>query len=144
MKYFYLLSMLFITQAFFGQESQITTDWDQAKQMATANDKDILIVMTGNEWCVTSRDMRKRVLESDDFMSYSNSEVITYLIDIPNEGCEGDVEEIKNYQKFSDLYETDAFPAMVLVNSNGEKIKSIDGKLYKRKNVMQQLVSTTN
>ena len=144
MKHFYLLILLLSVQSFFAQESKITTDWDEAKQMATDLNKDILIVMTGNEWCVTSRDMRKRVLESDDFMSYSNAEVITFLIDIPNEGCEGDVEEIRNYQKFSDMYETDAFPAMVLVNNEGDKIKTIDGKLYKRKNVMQQLVATPN
>ncbi|SDB60766.1 Thioredoxin-like [Flavobacteriaceae bacterium MAR_2010_188] len=143
MKYFYLLVFLMSTQLFFGQDNLVTSNWEEAQQKAQANNKDILILVTGSEWCVTSRDMRKRVLESDDFVTYTDSKYVTYVLDLPTEGCEGEAKEIKQYQMLSDKYETEAFPAMIVVNSNGDKIKEVEGKLYKRKNVMEQLTGTT-
>ncbi len=142
MKYFYLLVFLMSTQLFFGQDNLVTSNWEDAKQKAEANNKDILILVTGSEWCVTSRDMRKRVLESNDFMTYTDSRYVTYVLDIPNEGCDGEAKEIKQYQLLADKYETEAFPAMIVVNSKGEKITEVEGKLYKRKNVMEQLTGT--
>lgn len=144
MKYVYLLLVLLCAQTVIGQDFEMMTDWEEAKKKATAENKEILVILTGSEWCGTSRDMKKRVLRKDEFKAFVDANVIPFVVDIPSEVCYGDDVAHANYDKFSDKYQTTYFPAMVLTNSEGEKIKSVEGKLYKLKNVMSQLNSASD
>lgn len=139
MRLFYLLLVLLTAQTAIGQDVKMMTDWEEAKKKASAENKEILVILTGSEWCGTSRDMKKRVLRKDDFKAYVDANVVPFIVDVPSEVCDGNDQAHADYDKFSELYNNTHFPAMVLTDSEGEKIKLLEGKLYKLKNVMAQL-----
>ena len=142
MRHFYLLLVLLSAQTLIAQDFKMVTDWDEAKKLAAAEDKEILVILTGSEWCSTSRDIKKRVLRKDEFKAYVDANVIPFVVDIPSEVCDGNDQAHADYDRFSDKYQTTIFPSMVLANSDGEKIKLLEGKLYKIKNVLAQLHNT--
>ena len=143
MKYVYLLLVLLCAQTVIGQDFEMMTDWEKAKEKAAAENKEILVILTGSEWCVTSRDMKKRVLRKDEFKAYVDANVIPFVVDVPSEVCDGSDQAHADYDKFSAKYQNTHFPAMVLTDSEGEKIKLLEGKLYKIKNVLGQLNSSS-
>jgi thioredoxin-related protein len=58
---------LFLIQVCLAQKVPLITDWDKAKELAEKGNKQILIILTGSEWCAPCKKMDKNVIENDKF-----------------------------------------------------------------------------
>ncbi len=43
--------LILLIQIGFAQEVEMITDWNEAKELAGKENKRILIILTGSEWC---------------------------------------------------------------------------------------------
>lgn len=141
----HLLQILFFflcfSQVLRSQEINIYTNWIKTKEIAKKEDKQILVILTGSEWCAPCKKMDERVIKNPTFKTYAQSNLVLFTVDIPKGVIDLNSKIYKDYRTFEKKYKTNAMPALVLVDKNGIKIKNLKGKLFHLKNVMKQLVT---
>lgn len=76
----YIFCLLF-TSALFAQVWQPT--YAEALTGAKAQDKLILLVFSGSDWCAPCIKMDKKVWQSDAFLAYAKENCIMYKADFP-------------------------------------------------------------
>ena len=117
------------------------TGWNEAEELAQKENKQILIILTGSEWCAPCKKMEKRVIENSDFQEYAEKNLILFLVDLPGGGLVINSKVYQDYERFQEKYETNALPSLILTDKNGIKIKTLKGRMFKLENVLKQLRS---
>jgi thioredoxin-related protein len=133
--------LLFLIQIGNAQEVEMITEWKEAKELAKKENKRILIILTGSEWCAPCKKMDKKVIENPEFEKYAEQNLIVFLIDLPGGGLVINSKVNQDYEKFENKYQTNALPSLILTENNGTKIRTLKGKMFRLENVMKQLKS---
>lgn len=121
-----------------AQEVEMVTSFETAKERADKERKDILIILTGSEWCKPCKKMDKEVITHPLFQKYVKENLIVYLVDLPTHlVINSDV--YKNYENLKSRYGTSALPSLILTDKSGNKIRLLEGKIFRLDNVMGQL-----
>ncbi len=135
-----LILLLGLNQLGFSQEVEIVTDWNQAAELAKDQSKQILIILTGSDWCTPCKKMDKKVINQLEFQEYAKERLVIFLIDKTKKVIlDRDNPIHKDYKMFQEKYQTNALPSLILTDYEGNKIKVIEGKKYDLKNIMNQL-----
>lgn len=138
-----LILFLGLNQLGTSQEIEMITDWDLATELAEKQNKQILIILTGSDWCTPCKKMDKRVINQSEFQEYANERLVLFLIDKTKKVILDRENPIhKDYEMFQEKYMTNALPSLILTDSKGNKIKVIEGVKYDLKNVMNQLMDS--
>lgn len=114
----------------YGAQAQIMKykKWDHAVEVSKRDNKDILIILTGKEWCAPCKVLKNNVLKTEQFNEYADSRFVVFEIDL----SKSDLSRLnsrtnKIYEEFSEKYNATAFPSLILVNNQGvEKMKITD------------------
>lgn len=113
-------------------------DWELAKKESEISKKNILIILTGAEWCKPCVKMEKNVIKTEAFTEYANQTLIILEINLPRH-WDYDSKVVKDYVFFRDKYQTNALPSLILVNSDGKAITTISSGLSSLEKVMKEL-----
>ncbi|WP_207435430.1 thioredoxin family protein [Sabulibacter ruber] len=140
MRSFIAILFLFFALDGLGQEVPMHTDWGKAKELAAREQKNILIVLTGSEWCSPCKKMDKDVFAHPQFQKYAKDHLVVFLVDLPKNLVMNSV-TYKNYEQFKSRYQASALPSLILTSSDGKKIRLLNGKMFRLENVMAQLQS---
>ena len=102
---------------------------EQAEQKARTEHKLILLNFSGSDWCGPCIRMHKEILESEDFLKYTNDHLILVNADFPRMKKN---QLPKDQQKTNDLlaekYNSEgSFPCTLLLDSNGKVIYTWKG-----------------
>jgi thioredoxin-related protein len=135
------ISLIFFIQIGFAQDAEMITDWIKAKEVAKKENKRILIILTGSEWCAPCKKMDKNVIEKSEFQKYAKQNLVLFLIDLPGGGLIINSKVYQEYEKFKNAYQTTALPSLILTDYDGAKISVLKGKLFSLENIMKQLKS---
>ena len=73
--------ILFVSTIGFAQDWQ--TDLEAAKKLATDQDKNIIIVFSGSDWCAPCIKLDKNIWQSDAFKNQSANDWILLKADFP-------------------------------------------------------------
>lgn len=133
--------LLFLIQIGFAQEVEMITNWKEANELARKENKLILIILTGSEWCAPCKKMDKNVIGNPEFEKYAEENLIVFLIDLPGGELVINSKVYQDYEKFKNKYQSNALPSLILTENDGTKIKTLKGKMFRLENVMEQLKS---
>lgn len=136
-----IILLLFLIQIGFSQEVKMITDWKEAKQLARKENKQILIILTGSEWCAPCKKMDKKVIDNPEFEKYVEQNLIVFLNDLPSGELVINSKVYQDYEKFKKKYQSNSLPSLILTENDGTKIKTLKGKMFRLENVMKQLKS---
>lgn len=102
--------------------------WEQAAAIARKENKDVLIVLTGKEWCASCKVLESNVLQSTNFQEFADSKFVVFEIDLPKEHIVKENSSIsKLHKEFSERYDAKAFPSLVVADYEGKmKMKITD------------------
>jgi len=119
---FFQVLFLFI---FTTAQAQIkkSPDYETAKAEAIKEKKDILIVLTGSEWCKPCVKMKKNVFENQEFVDYANEHFVIFEVNLPRH-WDMNSKVYQDYSFFKEKYQTNALPSLVLLGSR-EKLKAV-------------------
>ncbi|NGX48303.1 MAG: Disulfide bond reductase DsbH [Chlamydiae bacterium] len=96
-------------------------NYKEAKKIATLEEKPLLIVFLGPNWCPWSDQLEVEVLASNAFLENLEKEVVLLKVDIPEdfdeEGFPG--------QDLRNQFHVEECPSLVLVESSGEEIAKL-------------------
>ena len=120
----YLISFSFLLTAVFGYSQNWATNFDDAKAKAEKENKNILLVFSGSDWCGPCMKLDKVVWQSADFQMEANKSWIVYKADFPKKKANQLSPELtESNNKLAEKYNKNgSFPLVVLLDKKGKII----------------------
>jgi thioredoxin-related protein len=134
MKNSFLILFLFLTSLGFAQNW--STNIDEAKAKAAAENKSIVLVFSGSDWCAPCIKLDKNVWQSDAFKSFAAEKLVLVRADFPKKKANVLPEALQNSNKaLAEKYNQEGyFPLVVVLNAQG---KVVAKKGYENQNAIQ-------
>ena len=104
----------------------ISQDWnynfEEAKKIAAEQDKNIIIVFSGSDWCAPCIKLDKNIWQSDTFKKEAAKQWIIVRADFPRKKAnELPKEQMDRNRKLADKFNPDgSFPLVVIIDNNGK------------------------
>lgn len=113
------LMLLFISTAVFAQEWQ--TDFNKSKELAASENKTIILVFQGSDWCAPCMKLEKEIWESDAFKAYAKDHYVLHKADFPRKKVNKiDSEQVKKNKELAAKYNSKGyFPFVAIIDRNG-------------------------
>jgi thioredoxin-related protein len=126
-------------------EAQIIkyTDYEIVKSEALKQNKDILIVLTGSEWCKPCIKMKKNVFLNTEFIKLAEDKLIILEINIDRH-IDMSSKVYKDYDFFKKKYQTNTLPCLILIDKNEVTKSVISEGLTSFKRTYNRLRELTN
>jgi thioredoxin-related protein len=117
-----------------------------AKEKASAEHKLILLNFSGSDWCAPCIMLKKQVFSSDEFQSFANERLVLLRADFPRlKKNKLPDNELKINEALAEKYNPDGnFPFTVLINTNGEVLKSWNGYNGKKEEVLAEIIASSH
>ncbi|NQW36072.1 MAG: thioredoxin family protein [Flavobacteriales bacterium] len=122
------LSTLALFLIGFSAVAQITsvTNLNEAKSIATLENKTIMIVFSGSDWCVPCMRLEKEILSQPEFENFEAKKIVLLKADFPtrskNKKLISQAQQDYNAKLFEKYNPKGIFPLVVLLNSDAKVI----------------------
>ncbi len=126
MKKSIVLLLFFIS--FLSYSQNWMTNFDEAKQQATKENKNILLVFSGSDWCAPCIKLDNVVWKSDIFKAEAENFWVIYKADFPKKKANQlSQEQTASNNKLAEKYNRNgSFPLVILLDKTG-KVKGMTG-----------------
>lgn len=98
----------------------------EAKTLASQEQKDIMIVFSGSDWCVPCMRLDKEILSQPGFENYASKKIVLIKADFPsrtkNKKLISKEQQAYNAKLFEKYNPKGIFPFVVILNNKGEEI----------------------
>ena len=104
------------------------TSFEEAKQEANRENKKILLVFSGSDWCAPCMKLEKNVWKSEAFKKVAEEKYVLIKADYPKKKANQLSEELtESNNKLAEKYNKDGnFPLVVMLDKNG-KVQGMTG-----------------
>ena len=116
-----ILGLLLFTSIFI-QAQNWQSNFEQAKEIATKEGKNIVLVFSGSDWCAPCMKLEKNIWNSEEFKAEAQQNWIIYKADFPKKKANQLSEELtqQNKQLAEKYNKGGSFPLVVLLDSSGK------------------------
>ncbi|MFY7742232.1 MAG: thioredoxin family protein [Flavobacterium sp.] len=120
MKNYISILFFFTISVFYAQNWQ--TNFEEAKMIASKENKNIVLVFSGSDWCAPCMKLEKNIWMSDEFKAESEKNWVTYKADFPKKKVNQLAPELtEQNKKLAEKYNKGgSFPLVVLLDPNGK------------------------
>lgn len=129
MKYIFAILFTISYLSIHAQAQKVAwfTDRSEAKSYATDNDDNILMVFAGSDWCRPCIKLKKDILESTEFNSYSKDRIVVLYLDFPSKKNNRlSKEATAHNEELAEKYnQSGVFPKIILLDKDMNKIKEL-------------------
>jgi thioredoxin-related protein len=102
------------------------TDFKKAQEEAKNAHKFLLVEFTGSDWCPPCMRLRQEVLATREFQDYAGKNYILVELDFPRHKTQTP-ELTKQNQELAYKFGIEAFPSLLIFNSEGKKVGELMG-----------------
>nr|WP_294778206.1 thioredoxin family protein [uncultured Flavobacterium sp.] len=122
MKRLFLIAFLLLTANTFAQNW--TANFEEAKALAEKENKNILLVFSGSDWCAPCIKLDRNVWQSADFKAYAEGKFVLLRADFPKKKANALPEEQKTANlALAEKYNKEGFfPFVVVLDKTGKVI----------------------
>ncbi len=120
-----ILSLLLLATVTARAELTWLTDLDEAKKVATKENKKLLVDVTGSDWCGYCIKLHKEVFDTPEFEKFAKDYVLVEL-DFPKRKEQPAAEKAKN-QAAQKKYGVNGFPTVIIMNTSGKILNRAEG-----------------
>ncbi len=105
---------------------QWETNFDTAKKRATDENKNIILVFSGSDWCIPCMKLEKNIWESREFINDSKNHFVLLRADFPKKKTNKlSKEQQEQNEKLAEKYNTQGlFPLVEVLNKDGKVLGS--------------------
>ncbi|MET0759403.1 MAG: thioredoxin family protein [Flavobacterium sp.] len=117
-----IMVYMFLFLGTLGYSQNWKTNFDEAKKEATEQNKKILLVFSGSDWCAPCIKLDKNVWQSEEFKVHANDNYVLLRADFPKKKANTLPADIKNRNLLlADKYNKEGFfPLVVLLDNTGK------------------------
>ena len=128
MKKVILLSFVFIFTSIHGYSQNWLTDFTTANELSLEQQKKIVLVLSGSDWCGPCIKLDNEIGKSAEFKEYASGNVIMLKADFPRKKKNKLSEEQQEHNDLlAEKYRAE-FPLIVVLNPSGEELGRIGFK----------------
>ncbi len=134
------LYLVFLCAVSYCQEWQL--DFETAKNRASEENKPIILVFQGSDWCAPCIKLDKEIWKSEEFIEYASEYYIMLQADFPRKKKNklSPIKQSKN-NKLAEAYNEDGiFPLVVVLDAQGKTL----GKTSYLKSTPSQYIAHIN
>lgn len=110
----------FVLSSFKSTEKTVKwlTNVEEAKALATAQDKKILMSFSGSDWCVNCMKLEKILFESPEFSAFAEANFVLLKLDFPSKKKNQlSAEQQEHNNKLAEIYnKTGQFPTVIILD----------------------------
>ena len=116
-----ILVLLIMLLPFMIQAQDWQTDFETAKSLAAEQDKPIILVFQGSDWCAPCIKLEKEIWSSEDFIAYSKEHYIMLKADFPRKRQNSlSAEQQEKNNALAEKYNKEGyFPLVVVLDKEG-------------------------
>jgi thioredoxin-related protein len=120
MKKLVFIFTLILSNFSFSQNWQ--PSFQEAKAIATKENKNIVLVFSGSDWCAPCMKLEKNIWNSEEFKAEATQKWVIYKADFPKKKANQLAEELSEQnKKLAEKYNKGgSFPLVVLLDSTGK------------------------
>ena len=120
MKNYISILFFFTISVFYAQNWQ--TNFEESKMIASKENKNIVLVFSGSDWCAPCMKLEKNIWMSDVFKAEAEKNWVTYKADFPKKKANQLAPELtEQNKKLAEKYNKGgSFPLVVLLDPNGK------------------------
>lgn len=106
------------------------SDWENAKSLALSEEKSILMIFAGSDWCAPCIKLKKNILITDAFQKFENDNLVILYLDFPaKKKNKLGKEQTKHNESLADQFNRSGrFPHIILLDNEGKPIITINYK----------------
>jgi thioredoxin-related protein len=123
----------FITTAIFSQEWMV--NFEKASVKAGKENKNMVMVFAGSDWCAPCIKLEKNILESNDFKKYASEHWVLLKLDFPKRKQNQLSKEQQKYNKKG------YFPLVLIVDKNGSVLGETSFKDISPQSYVDELIA---
>lgn len=130
MKKIAFVFVLFCFATSISSAQKWSANFNEALKEAASQNKPLLLVFSGSDWCGPCIKLDKNIWQSEEFKKFSNENYILYRADFPKKKANQLPEEIKKQNnELAEKYNQDGnYPLVVLLDGKG-KVLGMTGYL---------------
>lgn len=120
MRKLFLILIVSISNIVLSQNWQ--TDFEEAKRIASEQDKNIIIVFSGSDWCAPCIKLDKNIWQSESFKNEAAKDWVLIKANFPRKKAnELSKEQTEHNRKLAEKYNIEgSFPLVVILDKNGK------------------------
>lgn len=120
MKNYISILFFFTISVFYAQNWQ--TNFEEAKVIAQKENKNIVLIFSGSDWCAPCMKLEKNIWMSEVFKAEAEKNWVTYKADFPKKKANQLAPELtEQNKKLAEKYNKGgSFPLVVLLDPNGK------------------------
>ena len=108
------IAILLMSGNLIGDEVWLT-DFAQASKQAAAEDKDLLLLFTGSDWCPPCKKLEEEILSKQEFIEEAQRLYVFVILDFPKEkALPADV--TKQNKELASRYGVEGYPTVIVVD----------------------------
>ncbi|WP_109300491.1 thioredoxin family protein [Aquimarina sp. AU474] len=126
--------MIIVLLFFFGVQElcaqEWLTDFEEAKQIAVKNNRPILLVFTGSDWCAPCIKLEKLILHTEEFEEFAKDNYVLLKADFPKRKKNQLSQALQDQNnKLAETYnKRGGFPLAVVLDKTGKKLGAVGYK----------------
>ncbi|MBF4473471.1 MULTISPECIES: thioredoxin family protein [Flavobacterium] len=120
----HLICFLFLSTTVFGYSQNWSANFEDAKMKAEKENKNILLVFSGSDWCGPCMRLEKIVWKSQEFQTEADNNWVIYRADFPRKKINQlSPERAESNNKLAEKYNKHgSFPLVLLLDKKGKII----------------------
>lgn len=119
-----ILSLVFTCLVTFAYAQEWQNDLDQAKTIAAQENKEIIMVFQGSDWCAPCIKLDREIWSSPEFKSFAKDHFVLLKADFPRKKANTlSPEQQEKNNKLAEMYNKQGyFPFVVILDAQGHKL----------------------
>ncbi len=115
-----IIIFVFLSSISFAQEWK--TNFEEAKNIASEQDKNVIIIFSGSDWCAPCIKLDKNIWQSEAFKKEAKEEWVLVKANFPRKKAnELPKEQTEHNRKLAEKYNVEgSFPLVVVLDKNGK------------------------
>lgn len=117
-----ILSFLLICSMLFVNAQEWKTDFEQAKEIASIENKNIILVFQGTDWYAPCIKLDREIWSTNEFKTYAKDHFVLLQADFPRKKKNAlTLEQQEKNNKLAQIYNKKGyFPHVVVLDGNGK------------------------
>lgn len=137
------LTVLFLIVAGVLHAQEWQSSFDAALNLAKKENKPIVLVFSGSDWCAPCIRLKRNILDSEEFKSYASSHYVLYNADFPRKKKNQLPEDISEVNKsLAGKYNPKGYFPLVVVLDKNESVLGKTG--FNTKSTPKKYIATLN
>ncbi len=138
-----LMLLIILGIPFCLQAQEWQTDLNLAEKIAVEENKPIILVFQGSDWCAPCIKLDREIWNTDTFKKYSKDHFVMLKADFPRSGKNAlEPEQQERNNKLAETYNKEGyFPLVVVLNENGKVLGKTGYKHTTPEDYIKTLIS---